>query len=121
MARKGRHDIVFFHQVHIEIAAGTAGGLAQPHRIDVIGALFKRLHGMAARIERGAQADADHGLAGRFVCGRDQHPVAHGCRLIRFRAPGKSMMSDFCRNFARHEIQHMDANGSNHKSDTKTA
>ena len=43
VAREGGDDVVAFHQVQIEVAAGASGGLAEPHRIDVIGTFFEWL------------------------------------------------------------------------------
>ena len=63
MAGKSGNDIFIGHQIQVEVAARPACRLRQPHGIDVIRAFFVGLHGMATRLQCGAQTYADHRLA----------------------------------------------------------
>ncbi len=62
--REGGKDVVALHQVQVQIAASAPGSLAEPHRIDVIGAFLEWLDCMPAFAQRGAQAYADHRFSG---------------------------------------------------------
>ena len=110
--RKSGDDVVVFHQVQIEIATGMSCGLAEPHRVDIIGAFFERLHDMAARSKRRAQAYADHGFPGGFMCCRDQHTV-HGSLPTGLICDVGFVL--------RHEIQHAHADGGDDESNRQTA
>ena len=77
MAREQGLNFFAPHQVKIQIAAGTSGRSGQPHRIDIVRALLKRLNFEAARAQGGGQPDADGGFARGFMGGGDEE-AAHG-------------------------------------------
>ncbi len=100
VARELGPDLVIRRQEEIEVAAGAAGGQAEPERIDVVRSLLERLHRESARPQRRGEADTDSGLAGRLVGGRNEEPVHRqapgtddsaaraGDRRQRFACPG---------------------------------
>ena len=102
-ARAGRgmrellHDLVAPHHVEIEVVAGPLRRHAQPQRIDVVGPLLERLHRMAARVQGGAQAERQRGLAGGFMGGGNEDA---GHRL--WGSPKKTEL----RRASSHEVHH---------------
>ena len=60
------------HAMEIQVVAGASGSLSQPHRIDVVRAFLEWLHHQTACCKCSTQANGYSGLAGGFVCCRDQ-------------------------------------------------
>ena len=72
MANKAACNLLGRHQEGVKIETLASTGLAQPHGINVIGPFLERLHDQTLRRQCGAESDRDRGLAGRFVCRRNQ-------------------------------------------------
>src|SRR5512141_1365295 len=71
-----RANLLLAAQVGIEVVAGPRRRQAEPHRVDVVGALLERLHHFAARAQGGAKADRYGGLA-RGLVRRGDEDAAH--------------------------------------------
>ena len=81
---KQRVDLGVVHQQRVEVEAGPAGGQRQPHRVDVVRALLERLHALAARGQRGGQAER-HASSCPTTCARRRR--AGGCVIASLLAP----------------------------------
>ncbi len=78
--RDHRRDLRAVLRIEIEVEARPPRRAAEPHRVDVVGALLERLHGKAAFRQRPADADRHGRLARRLVRGGDQDAGSwNGC------------------------------------------